>query len=90
MNNLDKFEKDILDKFAEDKLISTKNLKEEMKHATIAANNYLTKDKRINIRLSSTDLELLKRKASEEGLPYQTLISSVLHKYVVGRLHNSQ
>jgi predicted DNA binding CopG/RHH family protein len=40
------------------------------------------KDARINIRLSTADLEMLKRRAPEEGLPYQSLIASILHKYV--------
>jgi predicted DNA binding CopG/RHH family protein len=44
------------------------------------------KDKRVNIRLSSGDLQDIQVKALEEGLPYQTLIASVLHKYVTGRL----
>jgi len=44
------------------------------------------KDRRINIRISSKDLEALQKRALEEGIPYQTLISSVLHKYVTGRL----
>jgi len=46
----------------------------------------LKKDKRVNIRMSERDLLHLQKKALEEGLPYQTLISSVLHKYVNGRL----
>jgi len=50
--------------------------------AVQAARRYLRKDARVNIRLSSADLEMLKRRAAEEGLPYQTLIASVLHKYV--------
>jgi len=44
------------------------------------------KDKRVNIRISTKNLEALQKKALEEGIPYQTLISSVLHKYVNGRL----
>ena len=44
----------------------------------------MRKDARINIRLSTADLEMLKRRAAEEGLPYQSLIASVLHKYVSG------
>ena len=43
------------------------------------------KDKRINIRISSKDLEAIQKRALEEGLPYQTLISSVLHKFASGR-----
>jgi predicted DNA binding CopG/RHH family protein len=46
-----------------------------------AAKRYTRKDARINIRLSLADLEMLKRRAVEEGLPYQSLIASVLHKY---------
>ena len=44
------------------------------------------KDRRLNIRLSSKDLEAIQKRALEEGLPYQTLISSLLHKYAMGRL----
>ena len=52
------------------------------KEAVEAAQRYMRKDARINIRLSTADLEMLKRRAAEEGLPYQSLIASVLHKYV--------
>ncbi len=52
--------------------------------AVAAARRFVRKDARINIRLSSADLEMLKRRAVEEGLPYQSLIASVLHKYVSG------
>jgi predicted DNA binding CopG/RHH family protein len=44
------------------------------------------KDKRVNIRISEKDLVGLQKKAVEEGLPYQTLISSILHKFISGRL----
>ena len=44
------------------------------------------KDRRLNIRLSSKDLEAIQKRALAEGLPYQTLISSLLHKYGSGRL----
>lgn len=50
------------------------------------AKNALVKDKRINIRLTTTDLQQLRAKAAQEGLPYQTLISSIIHKYISGRL----
>ncbi len=49
-----------------------------------SAEESFKKDKRINIRISSRDLEALQRRALEEGLPYQSLVSSVLHKYVSG------
>lgn len=48
------------------------------------AEETIKKDKRINIRISSRDLQALQRRAIEEGLPYQSLVSSVLHKYVSG------
>ncbi len=51
-----------------------------------SAEETIKKDKRINIRISSRDLEALQRRALEEGLPYQSLVSSVLHKYVSGGL----
>jgi predicted DNA binding CopG/RHH family protein len=59
-----------------------KDQKAAKRTAVEAARRYLRKDARINIRLSSADLEMLKRRAVEEGLPYQSLIASVLHKYV--------
>ncbi len=61
-----------------------KNQKGAKRAAVQAAERYMRKDARINIRLSSADLEMLKQRAAEEGLPYQSLIASVLHKYVSG------
>lgn len=52
-----------------------------------AAHRTLIKDHRINIRLSKNDLEGIRTKAADEGIPYQTLIASVIHKYVSGRLN---
>ncbi|CAI4032857.1 Antitoxin [Nitrospira tepida] len=59
-----------------------KNQDRARKEAMEAARRYMRKDARINIRLSTADLEMLKRRAAEEGLPYQSLIASILHKYV--------
>lgn len=53
-----------------------------------AAEETFKKDRRINIRISSRDLEGLQRRALEEGVPYQTLVSSILHKYVSGSLQD--
>lgn len=58
-------------------------MKEALKKA---AKNTLLKDQRMNIRIAQRDLEGLKTKALEEGMPYQTLVSSILHKYVTGKL----
>lgn len=69
-----------------DKLRLTGGFVEEFAFAKAAASNYLRKDAKINIRLSHHDIEGLRRISVKEGLPYQTLISSVLHKYVVNHL----
>jgi predicted DNA binding CopG/RHH family protein len=61
---------------------------ERKKMLQAIAENTFEKDKRINIMLSSRDRESLQRRALEEGIPYQTLVSSVLHKYVSGGLHD--
>ena len=63
-----------------------KNLKKEMARYREAAAETLLKNRRVNIRISAMDLEGLQAKAAAEGLPYQTLMASVLHKYVSGRL----
>ena len=55
---------------------------ENLAQFTAAAGATLRKDKRVNIRMSERDLRRFQRKAMEEGLPCQTLISSVLHKYI--------
>ena len=47
------------------------------------------KDKRINIKISSRDLSAIQRRALEEGIPYQTLVSSIIHKYISGSLHDA-
>jgi len=65
---------------------SVGNLSEMKKQFKLAAKNTLLKDQRMNIRIAQRDLEGLKAKALEEGMPYQTLVSSVLHKYVTGKL----
>ena len=51
-----------------------------------AASEIALKDYRINVRISKRDVEALKTKALEEGIPYQTLVTSILHKYVTGRI----
>ena len=81
-----KYEEDILASFERGEWNSVSNLKDEIARYAASAAATLTKDKRINIRLSSRDLEDVQTRAAEEGMPYQTLIASVLHKYVSGRL----
>ena len=86
--NLSNDEKEILDTFEADEWQSVDNSKSEIKKYQEYASATFKKDKRINIRISSRDLESLQRRALEEGIPYQTLVSSVLHKYVSGGLHD--
>jgi predicted DNA binding CopG/RHH family protein len=84
---LSKEEKEILKDFEAGEFESVHTPK-RMKMLQAAAEEAFKKDKRINIRISSRDLESLQRRALEEGIPYQTLVSSVLHKYVSGGLHD--
>jgi predicted DNA binding CopG/RHH family protein len=67
-----------------------KDFKKQEKTAIAAARNTLKKDKRINLRLSQKDYHQIQIKAVEEGIPYQTLISSIIHKYLNGSLANKQ
>ncbi|MBU3005349.1 hypothetical protein [Paraglaciecola arctica] len=84
---LDQEERDLLDEFERDNFTST--LTEKRKSAIQAsAEDTFKKDKRINIRLSGHDLSAIQRRALVEGIPYQTLVASVLHKYVSGTLHD--
>jgi predicted DNA binding CopG/RHH family protein len=62
------------------------NFKREAKRFQEAARATMRKDKRVNIRMTEKDFVHFQKKAVEEGLPYQTLISSILHKYINGRL----
>ena len=79
-------ESDLLKTIERDEWVSVKNLSEMKTRLEQAANNTMLKDQRMNIRIAQRDLEGLKTKALEEGIPYQTLVSSVLHKYLSGRL----
>ena len=69
---------------------SVKNLEQELAVAQEMAKNHSRKDQRMNIRISKRDLERIKSKAMEEGVPYQTLVTSVLHKYVTGKLSENE
>ncbi len=78
-------EKEILDSFEKGEWVTVPDVEAEIRKHQLYAINTLKKDKRINIRISSKDLEALQLIAVEDGLPYQTLISSILHRYVSGR-----
>ena len=84
MSKLDPYELEVLKAYESGKLKPAVN-KAELQRMRAAARATAIKDKRVNIRLSSLDLLDIQAKALEEGMPYQTLIASVLHKYVTGK-----
>ena len=79
-------ERDILDRFHRGELSSATNAEQEIKAARQAARNTFNKTKRVNLRLTERDFNLAQLRAREEGIPYQALLSSVIHKYLSGRL----
>jgi len=83
---LDKEEQNLLDSFEQGEWKSVSNVKKEIKKHQEYARKTLQKDRRVNIRISSKDLEEIQSIALEDGIPYQTLMSSILHRYVTGRL----
>ena len=89
MNKLSSEEKEILDAFEAGKLKRSPGAADTQKRHQEYAAAMFRKDARINIRLSSKDLRGLQKRALAEGIPYQTLIASILHKYVEGRLSES-
>ncbi len=86
MKKLDKFEKDVLSDYEKGALKSTAPSKAKLAKFKAAATATFLKEKRVNIRLTTPDLMDIQARALEEGMPYQTLIASVLHKFVAGRL----
>jgi predicted DNA binding CopG/RHH family protein len=85
MPKIDEYELEVLSAFEKGKLKSVAT-KAELAKFKAAARATAIKDRRVNIRLSSGDLSDIQVKALEQGVPYQTLIASVLHKYVTGHL----
>ncbi|MCY3913621.1 MAG: antitoxin [Chloroflexi bacterium] len=79
-------ERDILDQFERGELRSVPSLEGEIQAAREAARHTFNKTKRVNLRVSERDFNLAHARAREEGIPYQTLLSSVIHKYLSGRL----
>jgi predicted DNA binding CopG/RHH family protein len=88
MNNLklQPDELELLASYENDEWQTAKNIKEQKEQYRVYARAAFRKDQRINIRISEKDLLDLQKRAMREGIPYQTLIASVLHKYVSGTL----
>lgn len=83
---LTKEEKEIIDSFDKGEWVPVADLSKRKQELAEYARNTLRKDKRLNIRISERDLIELQRKAVKEGLPYQTYVSSIIHKFINGTL----
>ena len=90
MKRLDRYEREVLSAYEKGRLVSVRPSKAQVRAFRDAARATFIKDKRVNIRLSSADLTDIQARAMEEDAPYQTLIASVLHKYVSGRLREAK
>ncbi len=84
-----KEDKEIIESIENGEWKSIENLEEMKKKLITAASETAIKDYRINVRISKRDVEALKTRALEEGIPYQTLVTSILHKYVTGKLEEN-
>ncbi len=83
---LDDYEKEIEEGFEKEGFVSVPNFEEEKKKLMAAAKATLEKTKNINIRISQDDLYKVKNRAAQQGIPYQTLISSLIHQYSNNRI----
>ena len=86
MKELDRYEKRILSAYEKGALKSAVTSEASLRRYREYARATLTKNRRVNIRLSTLDLTDIQARAAEEGIPYQTLMASVLHKFATGRL----
>jgi len=86
----DKEEKNLREEIERDEWKPMKDATTLKKKMRAAARATVLKDQRMNIRIAKRDLESLKAKALEEGMPYQSLVSSILHKYITGRLNEKR
>jgi predicted DNA binding CopG/RHH family protein len=83
---IDEEERELIDSIENEEWKEIDDIEEYKIQAKRFAEATIKKDKRMNIRISERDLKNLKIKAMEEGLPYQTLVTMILHKYISGRL----
>jgi len=86
MAKLERKEKELLESFERGEWKSIRKLESERGRYQTYAESTFKKNRRVNIRISEKDLEAIQKRALEEGIPYQTLIASLLHKYASGRL----
>lgn len=86
MKNLEPEEKELLESYKRNEWGTISDAESEADRYRAYASATFKRDQRVNIRISQKDLTAIQKKALEEGIPYQTLIASVLHKCVSGRL----
>lgn len=87
---LEVHEQALIDSIEADEWIPVKDKAEYITEAKKYAEATIRKDKRMNIRISERDMRNLKIVALEDGIPYQTLVSMILHKYLNSRLGNEE
>ena len=85
-NKLDREEKEVLDSFERGEWMPVKDMAQQIARHQECASNTLRRNKRVSLRLSPKDFEQLQSMAAENGIPCQTLIASILRRYVSGRL----
>lgn len=83
---LDEEERELLEAYERGETVPVPDMEARIAEYQEAARAFFRKDRRVNIRISNRDILALQEIAQEEGIPYQTLMSSILHKYVTGRL----
>ena len=82
-------EKVLMDSIEKDEWVSVANKNDMINKLKNTAKNTMLKDQRMNVRISKRDLVHLKAKALEEGIPYQTLVTSIIHKYINGNFREA-
>lgn len=85
-HNLSEEEREILDSFERGELTTAPDAEREMMAAREAARKTFNKTRHVHLRVTERDFNMAHSRAREEGMPYQTLLSSVIHKYLSGRL----
>ena len=90
MKKRDQYEKDILSEYERGAFKSVVTSEASLRRYREYARATLSKNQRVNIRMSSLDLADIRARAAEEGVPYQTLMASVLHKFATGRLREQR
>jgi len=83
---LDNYEKQLIKDIENNEFVSVPNVKKEIKRYASYARNYLKKEKRITLRVAKRDIEKIQEKAIETGIPYQTLIGSLIKQYANGKI----